>query len=133
MLRDKERCYLCLPGHCAHECEKGILCRWSNYKHHQSICPKASKTPRKDKIEQTQQQKAKDEKKEIQNLTTTTTSNSSSEVLLQTGTTYAYSKQGNTAILVRVLLDSGSQRSYTTNHRKNRLGLQPVNKGILIL
>jgi hypothetical protein len=75
----------------------------------------------------------KDEKKETPNLTTTTTSNGSSKVLLQTATTHAYSPHNNRAIPVRVLLDSGSQRSYATNHLKKRLGLQPVKKETLNL
>ena len=54
-------------------------------------------------------------------------------MFLQTAKTYAYSQHSNRAIPVRVLLDSGSQRSYATNHLKKRLGLQPVKKETLNL
>ena len=134
ILRDKKRCYLCLQGgHRAHECERGRLCRWCNGKHHQSICSKATRTLPKNNTDQPPNKEVKDEKKETPNLTTTTTSNGSSKVLLQTATTHAYSPHNNRAIPVRVLLDSGSQRSYATNHLKKRLGLQPVKKETLNL
>ena len=47
-------------------------------------------------------------------------------VLLQTARTYAYVKNGTKLLSVRVLLDSGSQRSYFTNHLKRKLGLIPI-------
>ena len=117
---------MCLQGgHHAHECEHGRLCRWCNGKHHQSICPKATRIPLQNNIEETPKKEVKDEKKE----TPTTTSNASSKVLLQTAITYAYSQHSNTAIPVRVFLDSGN----ATNHLKRRLGLQPVKKETLNL
>ena len=97
-----------------------------------SICPKATRIPLKNNIEETPKKEVKDEKKETPT-TTTTTSNASSKVLLQTAITYAYSPHSNTAIPVRVLLDSGSQRSYAINHLKRRPGLQSVKKETLNL
>ena len=48
------------------------------------------------------------------------------QVLLQTARTYAYVENGTKLLPVRVLLDSGSQRSYITNHLKRKLGLIPI-------
>lgn len=45
---------------------------------------------------------------------------------MQTATTFVYSNHDATTIPVRVLIDSGSQRTYITNHLKERLGLQPT-------
>jgi hypothetical protein len=54
-------------------------------------------------------------------------------VFLQTATTYAYAQNDGTLIPVRVLFDSGSERSYSANHLKKRLGLQPDKKETLNL
>ena len=63
ILRDQKRCYLCLrSGHCAFECENGKMCPWCNGKHHQSICPKVTKTPQRKKSEEAPKQ---DMKKEV--------------------------------------------------------------------
>ena len=40
--------------------------------------------------------------------------------------TYAYVENGSKLLPVRVFLDSGSQRSYVTNHLKRKLGLIPI-------
>ena len=42
---------------------------------------------------------------------------------LQTATTYAHSKEQNRLVPVRVLMDSGSQRSYVTESLRKRLGI----------
>ncbi|CAB4039842.1 Transposable element Tcb2, partial [Paramuricea clavata] len=58
--------------------------------------------------------------------TTTTTTKTRNKVLLQTAVTYAQGENGSNPIPVRLLLDSGSQRSYITNSLKKRLGLVPI-------
>ena len=65
-------------------------------------------------------------KKPPRNITTTSTARSKVQVLLQPATTYAYVENGTKLLAVRVLLDSGSQRSYITNHLKRKLGLIPI-------
>ncbi|CAB4032858.1 uncharacterized protein LOC113680502, partial [Paramuricea clavata] len=57
---------------------------------------------------------------------TTTTTKTRNKVLLQTAVTYAQGENGCNPIPVRLLLDSGSQRSYITNSLKKRLGLVPI-------
>ena len=54
--------------------------------------------------------------------------NQSRRIPLQTATTEAFSQGGKDSIPVRVLLDSGSQRSYITSHLKERLKLNPLRK-----
>ena len=46
------------------------------------------------------------------------------KVLLQTARTYALSENSSELVPVRVLLDSGGQRSYVTNDLKNNLRLK---------
>jgi hypothetical protein len=58
--------------------------------------------------------------------TTTTTTKTRNKVLLQTAITYAQGENGSNPIPVRLLLNSGSQRSYITNSLKKRLGLVPT-------
>ena len=60
-----------------------------------------------------------------QNITTTSTARSKVQVLLQTARTYAHVKNSTKLLPIRVLLDSGSQRSYITNNLKRKLGLIP--------
>ena len=62
----------------------------------------------------------------LPNSTTTTTVKSRNKVLLQAAVTYAQRDNVSNSIPVRVLLDSGSQRSYITNSLKRRLGLVPI-------
>ena len=72
-------------------------------------------------------------KKPPQNITTTSTARSKVQVLLQTARTYAYVENSTKLLPVRVLLDSGSQRSYVTNHLKRKLGMIPINTETLNL
>jgi hypothetical protein len=66
---------------------------------------------------------------------TTTTSNvqSNGTVLLQTARTTATNSNGSRSAKVRVLFDSGSQRSHISNSLKTRLKLKPVKNETLNL
>lgn len=136
ILKQNKRCYLCLRiGHRASECDKSRKCRRCDGKHHQSICNREliSTSPKLNSklTEESLKQESNDHGNSLtenQNSTTTTTATCTrnpSKVLLQTATTFAYSHHSTTTIPVRVLLDSGSQRSYVTNHLKKRLGILP--------
>jgi hypothetical protein len=50
--------------------------------------------------------------------TTTTTDQRKSSVLLQTATAYTYNSANSKRTKIRMLFDSGSQRSYITNELK---------------
>ena len=52
---------------------------------------------------------------------------------MKTISTYAYVENSTTLLPVRVLLDSGSQSSYITNHLKRKLGLIPTKTDTLNL
>ena len=66
---------------------------------------------------------------------TTTTSNvrSKGTVLLQTARTTATNSNGSRSAKVRILFDSGSQRSYISNSLKTRLNLKPLKNETLNL
>ena len=60
--------------------------------------------------------------------TTANTRHRTTRVLLQTATVYAVNPENFRKIKVRVLFDSGSQRSYITSSLKSRLGLSTSKK-----
>ena len=64
---------------------------------------------------------------------TTTTTKRGSTVLLQTARAVAKNTDGTKSTNVRILFDSGSQRSYVTNSLKSRLKLRPVKSETLHL
>ena len=130
ILKLDNRCFVCLrKGHIMKQCDK--KCRRCQGLHHQSIC-KAHDPP---KESQTKQDNSKgSEKKDPEGHTVATStvslpSRSSTrkrEVLLQTATTFAFSHDDSELVPVRILLDSGSQRSYVTDQLKEKLGLNSL-------
>ena len=100
--------------------------------HHQSVCEMRSNQSRSETPAAPTNAKTKEDrepsasKKPPQNTTTKSTARSKVQVLLQTARTYAYVENSTKLLLVHVLLDSGSQRSYITNHFKRKLGLIPI-------
>ena len=133
LIMDK-RCFWCLSvGHRANQCPRKKKCRvCDRTDHHQSVCEMSSNQSRSETPAAPTNAKTKEDrepsasKKPPQNITTTSTARSKVQVLLQTAKTCAYVESGTTLLPVRVLLDSGSQRSYITNHLKRKLGMIPI-------
>ena len=134
ILRRDKRCFLCLSvGHRANQCTRKKQCRvCDRTDHHQSVCEMSSNQSRSETPAAPTNAKTKEDrepsasKKPPQNITTTSTARCKVQVLLQTAKTCAYVENGTTLLPVRVLLDSGSQRSYITNHLKRKLGMIPI-------
>ena len=128
ILRNTNRCFNCLRvGHRVFNCQSSKGCRHCKQKHHQSIC-NTLKSPTPDN--KSDRNKTTEESKG-----TTTTSNvrSKGTVLLQTARTTATNSNGSRSAKVRILFDSGSQRSYISNSLKTRLNLKPVKNETLNL
>ena len=133
LIMDK-RCFWCLSvGHRANQCPRKKKCRvCDRTDHHQSVCEMSSNQSRSETPAAPTNAKTKEDrepsasKKPPQNITTTSTARSKVQVLLQTAKTCAYVENGTALLPVRVLLDSGSQRSYITNHLKRKLGMIPI-------
>ena len=134
ILRRDRRCFVCLQrGHRARECNKVNNCRKCRGSHHQSIC--ATDHPMHENKEKPEDQNvegatAKSEtslNKPEQVISTTANTGhrvrGETQVLLQTATVYALNTENSRSVKVRVLFDSGSQRSYVTSSLKSRLGL----------
>ena len=130
ILRNTNRCFNCLRvGHRVSNCQNSKCCRYCKQRHHQSICgtlisPSFNQEKSKDSNE------AKTESKRI-----TTTSNMANKgtVLLKTAKTTATNSDGSRSSRVRVLFDSGSQRSYISNRLKTTLKLKLVKNETLDL
>lgn len=134
--RDK-RCFLCLRrGHRAFECKSGKTCRKCGKRHHQSICGAVFSSRRNNSQVSNEQNKSTlMSVPPVQGdvITTTTNTRSRARILLQTATTIAYNESWSKSVPVRVLFDTGSQRSYITNTLKDKLGLNPVKRETLNL
>ena len=144
ILRRAERCFVFLRiGHRSGQCFPS-KCHRCQGAHHQSICtqgltriPDSKKSGSESKpdegISEPADVKTKKNDTVTANQISTTVARSKRQVYLQTATTYAYSPNRSSVVPVRVLMDSGSQRSYVTESLKNKLGLIPEKTEVLNL
>ena len=118
LIRDG-RCFVCLkPQHCAQNCDSNKKCRKCNRRHHQSLCDQSKKTNLKNPKDQ----------KEVSSTNTSNSVKDKKTVLLQTAKAVACDMGESNKVTVRILFDSGSQRSYVTESLKHRLKLVAVKK-----
>ena len=61
----------------------------------------------------------------VQGTTTTMSTDVKGKVMLQTATAIATNEDGSKSARVKILFDSGSQRSYITNSLKSKLNIKP--------
>ena len=136
ILRKGGRCFLCLKkNHLCRDCNSKTQCFKCRGRHHISICTKDSNERKSENPANVQkgaqqdqglqaQQKTGSENNPLKQQTNLFVS-SKTPVLLQTA--QATITQGDHATVnsakVRVILDSGSQRSYITNRVRNQLNL----------
>ena len=142
ILRKKGRCFVCLKSeHRSNQCASTKSCRRCSGKHHQSICnqhaPREATTPSR-QSQQTRNNSNDQEITSTENSNTPDThttyvqqesksrrANTIGGVMLQTATAIVSSKDGTRSTKVKILFDSGSQRSYIGDKLKSRLNLQP--------
>ena len=135
ILKKKGKCFVCLKsGHRGSQCPASK----ANGRHHQSICNKqvTSRETRKDNQETQQGKTANEQPVEIENqpsnthtthvqqTTSTTSAKTRGGVMLQTATATAMNEDGSKSVKVKILFDSGSQRSYVSDNLKSRLNLK---------
>lgn len=149
VLQKSGRCFICLRrGHISHECTSHKKCYKCSGRHHFSICTKGNKTP-------PSQNGSRQTKTEISSDTQTIQSdppaafrsklnagapafqtqehrstslwvNSSRSILLQTAQALVFNPSSpHLSQQVRIVLDSGSQRSYVTKRVARELSLRP--------
>ena len=134
MLRANGRCYNCLrKGHIGRSCRSSSKCQRCNGRHHTSICE--TKT-----VEQTPNTQREPQVKlnptapSYQPVPTTNNlcSDKGEAVLLQTARAVVHNPSNpEVSIGVRLLFDSGSQRSYITEQAKAQLALEPTREQML--
>ena len=115
----KGSCYICLKkGHLSKNCAKEKICAHCGKKndHHRSLCPTLfpnSDSSGLSSIEDTVEAKLNEVTK--------------TNVLMQTATTTVKNVQGSSSMPVRLILDSGSQRTYVTEKlaKEIKLNLGP--------
>ena len=139
ILKRDRRCLVCLRrGHRNDQCQQNKSCRRCQGNHHQSLCersfqPVGTTPPVHTNSNLAGESRSRNEERtELNdqnsnaasvNHTTTTSVKGPYKVLLQTAATYAQGLNDSSPVPVRILLDSGSQRSYVTTALKERLKL----------
>ncbi len=107
-------------------------CRKCGQRHHQSICVLNNQSkpadPPKEKRESPNPTNPDNRSENTTVTSATSTSRKGKAVLLQTARCIASSVNNTRSTSVRVLFDTGSQRTYVTNNLKSRLTLKPMEK-----
>ena len=122
-LRDSGRCFNCLrKGHMGRNCRSTSKCLKCKGRHHTSICERgvAEQNPPETTLSP--------------DATPTTANNADkgNAILLQTARSIVHNPaKSETSIEVRLLFDSGSQKSYITERAKNLLALEPSGEQLL--
>ena len=134
ILRRDRRCFVCLrPGHQGSSCNKD--CRRCHGNHHQSLCrqsiPLRESPAQNENSHGTQNSTLVSHATESPQTTTAASSETKRNVLLQTATAIATNEDGSKCTSVKILFDSGSQRSYVTDGLKSRLGLKSTRTEML--
>ena len=117
------KCFNCLKGgHRAYKCRANSACKLCKGKHHSSICSEgsASKSPL---AKETQPKPSAPVLNPTATSWTGTTGSPGERVALQTALANV---NGKKECRVRVLFDTGSQRTFITAKAVGRLGLKPV-------
>lgn len=130
ILKKDRRCYVCLKtDHQSGSCNKS--CRRCRGNHHQSICRQLAPKPSELAVSSNQNpHEARNstlvslDNPQSPETTTTASSATKGTVLLQTASAIARNEDGSKTTRVKILFDSGSQRSYVTDSLKSRLGLK---------
>lgn len=129
ILVNNNQCFICLrKGHQDKQCQSDKNCRNCNKRHHQAISDKVHT-----KVHVSMMEDSADS--ETTNTTisaTTTTTNANvrqlKTVLLQTARAVALNETGEKSTQVRILFDSGSQRSYITENLRSKLKLKSIQR-----
>ena len=123
---EKKLCYRCLSSstHRSQNCRSKNHCyRCKADGHHTAICQKDDRRRNKDESEREKARGMKNEDSKIdaaQNMV-----NSSTPVLLQTASGIISDTAEKRSAPIKILLDTGSQRTYLTENIVKKLGLQP--------
>ena len=142
ILKSSGRCFNCLrKGHIGRTCHASSNCQQCKGRHHTSICETQSQNTRQTRevpslVRSSEPDTARLNPDATSYTPVPTTSKLCSDqrktVLLQTACSVVQNPQKpQNLIELRLLFDSGSQRSYLTERAKKLLGLEPVEEQLL--
>ena len=127
ILASSKQCFNCLRmGHNDSQCMSEKNCRHCKKCHHQSICDQVQT---KVNVSMTDESASSETSSTTTSATTTTISANVQQpktVLLQTARAVALDDKGKISTPVRILFDTGSQRSYVTESLRSKLKLKSV-------
>ena len=129
LLKQQGRCFLCLRcSHLARNCPSSSTCHDCSGNHHVSICGNAKCTTSRQEGGSAISTEVSDRRQDQERKSLTTVYvDSNTSVLLQTAIGEVSSvNQPHIGLTMRILFDSGSQRSYMTEHARNKLNLSAV-------
>ena len=134
LLKQQGRCFVCLRrNHLARNCSPNKVCRICSGRHHMSICENANRdsgAPRN----QPQGSSVVAPNREERRSSTTVYVDSNMSILLQTAIASVSTVQRPHPVVdMHVLFDSGSQRSYISEHARGKLNLLPKRKEKLLI
>lgn len=146
ILRRTGRCFICLrKNHMSRDCRSAVKCAKCNGRHHVSICsggqngmPETNPAPEKNASNPGQltasSVQANQPNVHAPTSTTMYCVDAGTPVLLQTAqaSVYKIDNPGKSR-RVRIIFDSGSQRSYITDRVKNQLLLQPIRTETMLI
>lgn len=119
ILRKQGRCFICLrKNHLARDCESKGSCFKCSRRHHVSLCDNLSRIP------PVPESAAK---------TNTLQVSSQDNILLQTAQAFVGVENPRSGVRVRLIFDSGSQRSYITQRIRSQLKLETTRKESLMI
>ena len=128
LLRQNRMCFICLKqGHTANRCLKKYNCFKCSGKHHISICYKGRNTS------SVQNSKEEEIKEKGRNSFVTQTSSNNNKILLQTAQARVSSLNNEQKKNIKLLFDSGSQRTYVTEKLRNDLQLKKLRTEPIII
>ena len=129
ILAQKNKCLNCLrSGHTRYQCRSKGRCLNCVLKHHTSICEPSE--PNRDSSKRNEKQEDPQNIKNVTSAMTTLTSTTThTNTLMQTALVTASGPA--TSCHARILIDTGSQKTFITQYLKNKLHLKAVQNEIL--
>ena len=124
-LRGMGRCFVCIKqGHLGRNCKSSSRCKHCNGRHHSSICFKGNTEKRERREDKTTSVDTSQLNPTAPAFKTASLlADDRGPILLQTAQALVYSPTKSRRATLKVIFDNGSQRSYITEHARDRLAL----------
>ena len=133
VLRDTGRCFICTKqGHLSRGCRSSSKCKHCSGRHHSSICFKSSGSEKRDERSSKHGTSTLDPAA-TPFKTTTCLTDASEKILLQTAKATVRNPEGPHSLMLTLIFDSGSQRSFMTRRARERLALRTCGRKELFI